>query len=102
MAAAAPVPGVTSGSRAAAAACADWTAAGERRLRIAASTHTLRINTGTLCNVACRNGNIQSRPQIDRLVFLSAAEVAAIFLDEIDARRSCSWSRLRSGRVFPS
>jgi uncharacterized Fe-S cluster-containing radical SAM superfamily protein len=48
-----------------------------RRLR------TLWFNTGTLCNLTCRNCYIESSPKNDRLVYLSAAEVSA-YLDEIE------------------
>ncbi|MDA3920631.1 MAG: hypothetical protein PF501_08130 [Salinisphaera sp.] len=43
---------------------------------------TLWINTGTLCNLACANYYIESSPQNDRLVYITAAETAA-YLDEI-------------------
>ena len=42
------------------------------------------INTGTLCNLACRNCYIESSPTNDALVFLTLAEVDA-FLDEAEA-----------------
>ena len=48
-----------------------------RRLR------TLWFNTGTLCNLTCRNCYIESSPKNDRLVYLSAAEVSE-YLDEIE------------------
>ncbi|MFQ5786281.1 MAG: radical SAM protein [Alphaproteobacteria bacterium] len=43
---------------------------------------TLWFNTGTLCNLTCRNCYIESSPRNDRLVYLTAAEVAG-YLDEI-------------------
>lgn len=43
---------------------------------------TLWLNTGTLCNIECRNCYIESSPANDRLANLSAAE-AARYLDEI-------------------
>lgn len=43
---------------------------------------TLWVNTGTLCNLTCRNCYIESSPKNDALVYMSAAEVAA-YLDEI-------------------
>jgi len=59
------------------------TAAGERRAQVALqSLDTLWFNTGTLCNLSCRHCYIESSPRNDRLVYLSAAEVAA-YLDEI-------------------
>ena len=45
---------------------------------------TLWINTGTLCNITCQNCYIESSPSNDRLVYITAAEVAAYF-DEIEA-----------------
>lgn len=42
---------------------------------------TLWFNTGTLCNLACRNCYIESSPRNDALVYLSRAEVRT-FLDE--------------------
>ena len=46
---------------------------------------TLWINTGTLCNITCRNCYIESSPSNDRLAYMTAAEAAAYF-DEIAAR----------------
>ena len=43
---------------------------------------TLWINTGTLCNITCRNCYIESSPSNDRLVYITARETAA-YLDEI-------------------
>ncbi|MGE5146818.1 MAG: radical SAM protein [Candidatus Eiseniibacteriota bacterium] len=61
----------------------DITAKGERRAAVGLkSLDTLWINTGTLCNLTCSNCYIESSPTNDRLVYLSAAEVAA-YLDEI-------------------
>ena len=63
----------------------DVTADGERRARVALKRlRTLWINTGTLCNLACANCYIESSPKNDRLVYISAAEVAR-YLDELDA-----------------
>ncbi|MHA1113546.1 MAG: radical SAM protein [Alphaproteobacteria bacterium] len=61
----------------------DRTADGEPRARVALGRlATLWFNTGTLCNLTCRNCYIESSPTNDRLVYISAAEVAA-YLDEI-------------------
>ena len=61
-----------------------WTAKGERRAWVdPVQLDTLWFNTGTLCNLACVNCYIESTPSNDRLVYLSAAEVAT-FLDEVD------------------
>ena len=63
------------------------TAGGERRAQIALkSLDTLWFNTGTLCNLACRHCYIESSPLNDRLVYLSAAEIAE-YLDEIEILR---------------
>lgn len=43
---------------------------------------TLWFNTGTLCNIECRNCYILSSPTNDALAYLTAAEVAR-YLDEI-------------------
>jgi uncharacterized radical SAM superfamily Fe-S cluster-containing enzyme len=60
------------------------TASGDRRatVRLRQLT-TLWFNTGTLCNIACRNCYIESSPRNDRLVYLTRSEVAA-YLDEIE------------------
>ena len=50
------------------------------------SLNTLWINTGTLCNLTCRNCYIESSPTNDSLVYITAAEVAA-YLDEIESRQ---------------
>ena len=61
------------------------TVRGERRAHVALKAlETLWFNTGTLCNLTCQHCYIESSPKNDRLVYLTAAEVAQ-FLDEIDA-----------------
>jgi pyruvate-formate lyase-activating enzyme len=61
------------------------TAEGEPRATVALrALETLWFNTGTLCNIECRNCYILSSPTNDDLVYLTAAEVAA-YLDEIAA-----------------
>jgi hypothetical protein len=61
----------------------DRTAKGERRARVALDAlRTLWINTGSLCNIECRNCYIESSPENDRLAYLTRSEVAA-YLDEI-------------------
>ncbi|MBI5162926.1 MAG: radical SAM protein [Magnetospirillum sp.] len=58
------------------------TATGERRAAVPLTAlKTLWVNTGTLCNLACRNCYIESSPKNDRLVYISRDEVRA-FLDE--------------------
>ena len=60
------------------------TAAGEPRAQVALQRlRTLWFNTGTLCNIECRNCYIESSPKNDRLVYIDRAEVAA-YLDEIE------------------
>lgn len=59
------------------------TAKGERRASVAlAALRVLWVNTGTLCNITCRNCYIESSPRNDALAYLSAAELAE-YLDEI-------------------
>jgi hypothetical protein len=61
----------------------DWTAAGEPRASVRLEAlRTLWINTGSLCNIECRNCYIESSPLNDRLLYITRAEVSA-FLDEI-------------------
>ncbi|MYA22610.1 MAG: radical SAM protein [Gemmatimonadetes bacterium] len=65
----------------------DVTADGEERASVALTRlETLWFNTGTLCNLECVNCYIESSPRNDRLVYLTAAEVAA-YLDEIERDR---------------
>jgi pyruvate-formate lyase-activating enzyme len=59
------------------------TARGEARARVALrALETLWFNTGTLCNLTCRNCYIESSPRNDRLAYLTRDEVRA-YLDEI-------------------
>ncbi|NKB43027.1 MAG: radical SAM protein [Alphaproteobacteria bacterium] len=59
------------------------TADGKPRASISLkSLDTLWINTGTLCNLTCRNCYIESSPKNDSLAYITAEEVAA-YLDEI-------------------
>jgi len=60
------------------------TAKGEKRAAVLLRRlRTLWFNTGTLCNLTCRNCYIASSPTNDRLVYLSVAEVVQ-YLDEIE------------------
>jgi uncharacterized Fe-S cluster-containing radical SAM superfamily protein len=60
------------------------TAKGEERAVVALrGLRTLWFNTGTLCNITCRNCYIESSPRNDALVYLSVAEVAGC-LDEAE------------------
>lgn len=59
------------------------TAKGETRATVALTTlETLWFNTGTLCNLTCRNCYIESSPRNDRLDWLTVADVVR-YLDEI-------------------
>lgn len=62
----------------------DLTAKGETRASVAwTGLKTLWFNTGTLCNIACRNCYILSSPKNDRLVYLTLADIVP-FLDEVE------------------
>ena len=59
------------------------TAKGEVRAQVALrALETLWFNTGTLCNLTCRNCYIESSPRNDRLAYLTRDEVRT-YLDEI-------------------
>ena len=59
------------------------TAKGGPRAHVALQAlETLWFNTGTLCNLTCRNCYIESSPRNDRLSYLTHVEVRA-YLDEI-------------------
>ncbi len=61
----------------------ELTAKGEKRARVALSAlETLWFNTGTLCNLTCRNCYIESSPRNDRLAYLTREEMLS-YLDEI-------------------
>ncbi len=62
----------------------DVTAKGEKRAVVVLSRlRTLWFNTGSLCNIACKNCYMDSSPENDRLAYLSLAEFKK-FLDEIE------------------
>ena len=63
------------------------TAKGERRASVAL-THpeTLWFNTGTLCNIACVNCYIESSPENDALLYLTADDVSG-YLAQLAERR---------------
>ncbi len=64
----------------------DRTADGSKRAEVPFDRlRTLWINTGTLCNITCRNCYIESSPRNDRLVYITAAEVTD-YLDEIEKK----------------
>ena len=55
------------------------TAKGETRAQVALrSLDTLWFNTGTLCNLTCRNCYIESSPRNDRLAYLTRDEVRGL------------------------
>jgi hypothetical protein len=59
------------------------TAKGEARAQVALrALETLWFNTGTLCNLTCRNCYIESSPRNDRLAYLTRDEVRG-YLEEI-------------------
>lgn len=61
------------------------TAKGERRAVVGLTAlSTLWVNTGTLCNITCRNCYIESSPRNDALSYITAEEVRA-YLDEAEA-----------------
>ena len=61
----------------------DVTADGARRAGVdLVALRTLWINTGTLCNVTCRNCYIESSPLNDALVYFTLADLRP-YLDEI-------------------
>lgn len=63
------------------------TAKGEARAHVALNDpQTLWFNTGTLCNITCANCYIESSPENDRLVYITADEVSD-YLDQLAARK---------------
>ncbi|HLH91519.1 MAG TPA: radical SAM protein [Xanthobacteraceae bacterium] len=60
------------------------TATGEPRAHVALRRlDTLWFNTGTLCNITCRNCYIESSPRNDRLEYLALDDIRP-YLDEIE------------------
>ncbi|WP_435104582.1 radical SAM protein [Arhodomonas sp. AD133] len=65
----------------------DATADGEARAGVTLTRlETLWFNTGTLCNLTCRNCYIESSPRNDSLVYITLEEVCD-YLDEIERER---------------
>ncbi len=63
------------------------TADGQPRATVALSNpQTLWFNTGTLCNITCVNCYIESSPDNDRLVYITADEVRE-YLDQLEDRQ---------------
>ena len=62
----------------------DVTAKGERRAVVALTRlKTLWFNTGSLCNITCKNCYMESSPRNDSLAYLALSEFGD-YLDEID------------------
>jgi sulfatase maturation enzyme AslB (radical SAM superfamily) len=60
------------------------TAKGEARASVSLETlRTLWFNTGTLCNITCRNCYIESSPRNGRFVYLTLEDIRP-YLDEIE------------------
>lgn len=65
----------------------DLTAKGEPRAVVALTRlRTLWFNTGSLCNITCRNCYMESSPRNDSLAYLTLDEVRG-YLDEIERER---------------
>jgi uncharacterized Fe-S cluster-containing radical SAM superfamily protein len=63
----------------------DWTAKGEKRAVVPLRRlETLWINTGTLCNITCRNCYIESSPTNDRLAYISSEDVGSLLKEAGD------------------
>ncbi|MBT4888245.1 MAG: radical SAM protein [Rhodospirillales bacterium] len=63
----------------------DTTVKGERRAVVALTRlRTLWFNTGSLCNITCKNCYMDSSPTNDQLAYLSIAEVSS-YLEEISS-----------------
>ncbi len=64
-----------------------YTLGGERRATVdLTSLEILWFNTGTICNLACRNCYIHSSPTNDELVYLKLVEVSD-FLNQISTKK---------------
>jgi sulfatase maturation enzyme AslB (radical SAM superfamily) len=60
------------------------TVSGQPRAKVTLEQlRTLWFNTGTLCNISCRNCFVESSPKNDRLAYLKRDDVL-VFLDEIE------------------
>jgi hypothetical protein len=69
----------------------DWTARGEPRAKVRLQAlRTLWFNTGTLCNIECRNCYILSSPRNDALAYLTLAGAAGeVALNHPHCARFC-------------
>lgn len=60
----------------------DWTVGGQPRAQVALDhLETLWFNTGTLCNITCRNCYIESSPSNDRLSYLGVADILPFLIE---------------------
>ena len=79
----------------------DWTATRERRASVPLGRlETLWINTGTLCNITCRNCYIESSPRNDRLAYISLDEVTAYFDEIVEGQWSTREIGFTGGEPF--
>jgi uncharacterized Fe-S cluster-containing radical SAM superfamily protein len=65
-----------------------------------AGLKTLWINTGTLCNITCRNCYIESSPKNDALSYITAAEVAGYLNEAADLRAPLEEVGFTGGEPF--
>lgn len=62
--------------------------------------NTLWFNTGTLCNLSCKNCYIESSPTNDQLEFLTAEEVAKYLLELRKLKQNTTTIGLTGGEPF--
>lgn len=77
------------------------TADGNKRAFIEAKKiKTLWFNTGTLCNIECKNCYIESSPKNDRLVYLTFEEVKSFIDEAIDKNLGTNEIGFTGGEPF--
>ena len=77
------------------------TADGSNRAFIEArNIKTLWFNTGTLCNIECKNCYIESSPKNDRLVYLTFEEVKSFIDEALDKNLGTNEIGLTGGEPF--
>lgn len=77
------------------------TADGNKRAFIEAKKiKTLWFNTGTLCNIECKNCYIESSPKNDRLVYLTFEEVKSFIDEAIDKNLATNEIGFTGGEPF--
>src|ERR1700760_3453640 len=77
------------------------TAKGETRATVALrALETLWFNTGTLCNLTCRNCYIESSPRNDRLAYLTVPEVEGELNETANDRLPTSLIGFTGGEPF--